>query len=105
MILTYKSAPLTRTLASSAALAVITALSMTRPTQAGERPVPATAGVTTTAPAGWWKNGSKTEAYVVGVDRVITHGGWPRAYVNSIESQIDGFGGIMQMCSAENYRG
>ena len=33
-----------------------------------------------------------------------THDGAPSAYVKSIESPIDGFGGMMQMCSAENYR-
>jgi len=41
----------------------------------------------------------------VGVDRVKTHGALPSAYVKSIEPAIDGFGGMMQMCSAENYRG
>ena len=33
------------------------------------------------------------------------HNGLPSAYVKSIESSIDGFGGMMQMCSAESFAG
>ena len=67
-----------------------------------ELPVP---GVTTTAPAGWSKNGSKPGSYVVGVDRNQTLGGVPSAYVKSIDSSSDGFGGMMQMSSAEDLVG
>jgi beta-lactamase regulating signal transducer with metallopeptidase domain len=61
--------------------------------------------VTAAAPAGWWKNGSKTAAYVAGVDRDQVHNGLASAYVKSIEPAIDGFGGMMQMCNAENFTG
>jgi hypothetical protein len=61
--------------------------------------------VTVGAPAGWWKNGSKTAAYVAGVDRDQVHDGLLSAYVKSIEPAIDGFGGMMQMCSAETFTG
>ncbi|HTQ51360.1 MAG TPA: M56 family metallopeptidase, partial [Candidatus Acidoferrales bacterium] len=61
--------------------------------------------ITTTAPAGWWKNGSNPNAYVVGVDPTQPGIKPTSAYVKSIEPQIDGFGGMMQECSAENYRG
>jgi hypothetical protein len=67
-----------------------------------EPPIP---GVTRTAPAGWSKNGSKPGSYVVGVDRNQTMGGMPSAYVKSIESSVDGFGGMMQMSSAEDLVG
>jgi len=67
-----------------------------------EPPIP---GVTRTAPAGWTKNGSKPGAYVVGVDRNQTFGGMPSAYVKSIEPSVDGFGGMMQMSSAEDLAG
>ena len=61
------------------------------------------AGVTTVVPAGWSKNGSKVDAYAVGMDQNQTHAGEPSAYVKSLESSIDGFGGIMQMASAADY--
>lgn len=66
---------------------------------------PPVSGVTTTAPAGWSKNGSKPGSYVVGVDRNQSFGGLPSAYVKSIESSVDGFGGMMQMSSAEDLIG
>lgn len=67
-----------------------------------EPPIP---GVTRTAPAGWSKNGSKPGSYVVGVDRNQNFGGMPSAYVKSIESSVDGFGGMMQMSSPEDLVG
>jgi hypothetical protein len=62
-------------------------------------------GITKKAPEGWHENGSKTDAYVVGVDRVNTLGGMPSAYVKSTQPSVDGFGGMMQTNSAENFRG
>src|SRR5687767_14363727 len=63
-------------------------------------------GVTVKAPAGWHKNGSKTDAYVVGVDSVQTWGGMPSAYVESLTPTVDsGFGGMMQTTAAENFIG
>ena len=61
--------------------------------------------VTTKAPLGWWKNGSKPEAYTVGVDKDKTHAGQPSAYAKSIEPSIEGFGGMMQMCDAHSFLG
>jgi hypothetical protein len=62
-------------------------------------------GVTIKAPAGWAKNGSKPNSYVVGVDTNQSLGGMPSAYVKSLEPSVDGFGGMMQMSSAEDYAG
>jgi hypothetical protein len=61
--------------------------------------------ITTKAPSGWWKNGSKPAAYVVGVDKEKTHDGLPSAYAKSIEPSIEGFGGMMQMCDAHSFLG
>ncbi len=63
-------------------------------------------GVTTKAPTGWHKNGAKPESYTVGVDTVETWGGMPSAYVESHTPEVkEGFGGMMQSISAENYVG
>ncbi|MBI5770473.1 MAG: hypothetical protein HZA93_22035 [Verrucomicrobia bacterium] len=62
-------------------------------------------GVTVTAPAGWGKNGSKTDSYTVGVDSTQSWGGMPSAYVESHSPSVDGFGGMMQTISAEDYAG
>jgi RNA polymerase sigma factor (sigma-70 family) len=62
-------------------------------------------GVTTKPPAGWGKNGTKPEAYAVGVDELQTWGGMPSAYVKSLEANGEGFGGMMQAISAEAYAG
>lgn len=66
---------------------------------------PATPGVTTTAPAGWGKNGSKPEAFAVGVDKNEMWNGMPSAYARSLEGATGAFGGMMQGVSAEAYRG
>jgi hypothetical protein len=62
-------------------------------------------GVTVAAPAGWGKNGSKSDAYVVGVDANESWGGMPSAYVQSLTPTVDGFGGMMQTISSEAYAG
>jgi hypothetical protein len=70
------------------------------------QPPPPRPGVTTTAPAGWAKNGRKAEMYVAGVDSNETWGGMPSAYVQSLAPTVDnGFGGMMQTTSADNYVG
>jgi hypothetical protein len=62
-------------------------------------------GVKKGAPAGWFKNGSKTEAFEVGVDENNAWGGMPSAYVKNITgADPEGFGGMMQSISAELYR-
>lgn len=65
-------------------------------------PVP---GVTTTAPAGWFKNGSNTKDYVVGVDQNQSLNGLPSAYVKSSVASPEGFGGMMQSSSVGDYAG
>jgi hypothetical protein len=67
--------------------------------------VTATPMVSITAPQGWSKNGSKPGAYVVGVDKSETYAGLPSAYVRSIESSVDGFGGMMQMSAPDDLIG
>lgn len=63
-------------------------------------------GVTVKAPAGWAKNGAKSDMYVVGVDSTQTWGGMPSAYVESLAPKVEGgFGGMMQTTSAESYAG
>jgi hypothetical protein len=70
--------------------------------RAEEPPVP---GVTTKAPAGWSKNGSKPGSYVVGVDQNQALGGVPSAYVKSLDPSVDGFGGMMQTIAPDDYAG
>ena len=62
-------------------------------------------GVTKGAPAGWIKNGSKMEAYEVGVDENNGWGGMPSAYVKALsDSAGEGFGGMMQSIAADQYK-
>lgn len=69
-------------------------------------PPPERPGVTTKAPAGWAKNGAKSELYVVGVDATEPWGGMPSAYVQSLTPSVEGgFGGMMQTTSADSYVG
>src|SRR4051812_32618495 len=73
-----------------------------RPVGAADTPAP---GVTLKAPDGWHKNGSRPEAYAVGVDSNQMLNGLPSAYAKSGEAGADAFGGMMQTISAEDYRG
>lgn len=103
MIVAYRSSSLGRLLLGGALLASIALVGLTRELSAQTDALPAS--VTTKAPTGWWKNGSKPDAYQAGVDRQQLRNGQPSAYVKSLEPEIAGFGGMMQMCSAENYLG
>jgi beta-lactamase regulating signal transducer with metallopeptidase domain len=106
MIIANKPPFFTRTVLGCALLALVAGLSLTRETQAQQPAVVIAPAITTTAPKGWKKNGTNNAvAYVAGVDRSQTHGGLPSAYVKSIQPSIEGFGGMMQMCSAENFIG
>jgi beta-lactamase regulating signal transducer with metallopeptidase domain len=106
MIIAHKPSSFTRTVLGCALLAVVAGLSLTRETRAQPPAVQTGPAVTTTAPKGWWKNGTNSAvAYVAGVDRGQTHEGLPSAYVKSIQPAIEGFGGMMQMCSADNFLG
>jgi len=101
-----KSVSLVRTILDCSILALVAGLCPSYEARA-QQPVAAKApAVTTTAPNGWWKNGTDNAvAYTAGVDRIQTHEGRPSAYVKSIQPSIDGFGGMMQMCSAEKFVG
>lgn len=65
----------------------------------------ATPGVTIKAPKGWNANGTNPKAFVVGTDENESLGGYPSAYVKSLEPGEKGFGGMMQTISAESYAG
>jgi len=86
-------------------LTLVAGMSLTCDVRAQSSDAATTPKVTTVAPFGWFRNGSKPEAYVVGVDGDTTHDGMPSAYAKSIEPAIDGFGGMMQMCDAQNFLG
>jgi RNA polymerase sigma factor (sigma-70 family) len=64
-----------------------------------------TKGVKRGAPAGWFKNGNRPEAFEVGVDENNAWGGMPSAYVKSIaDGAREGFGGLGQSIAADNYK-
>ena len=108
MILASKPSFFPRTVFGCALFALVAGLCLTRETRAGQQLSAAGPAVTVTteAPSGWWKNGTNNAvAYVAGVDRNNTHDGLPSAYVKSVEPVIQGFGGMMQMCAAENFLG
>lgn len=86
-------------------LALVLGLSLTPRIDAQPQDVNTNPNVTTKAPLGWWKNGSKPAAYMVGVDKDKTHDGLPSAYAKSLEPSIEGFGGMMQMCDAHSFLG
>jgi hypothetical protein len=56
-------------------------------------------------PAGWISAGSRPTAYEMGVDRSVTHDGRPSAYVKAKQKDTGGFGTLMQMFAADDYRG
>ena len=112
MIVNYRTSTVGRVVAGTALLVALTFVAATREARAqdvGKNEVSgAIAGggeITTKAPAPWFKNGSKTDAYVVGSDPTQSHVKPISAYIKSIEPEIDGFGGMMQTFSAEDYRG
>jgi transcriptional regulator with XRE-family HTH domain len=54
---------------------------------------------------GWFKAGSKPNSYKVGLDKTIFKSGGSSAFMESTEANIDGFGTLMQQCSAQEYLG
>jgi hypothetical protein len=54
---------------------------------------------------GWFKAGSKPNSYKVGIDKTIFKSGGSSAFMESTEPKIDGFGTLMQTCSAQDYLG
>lgn len=107
MIAKYRTSTSWSVVAGSGLLAIVAVLALTRPARAADTPKPSTVGdtVTTSAPAGWQKNGERAEGYAVGLDRSQPHVKPVSAYIKSIVPDAPGFGGFMQSISAEDYRG
>ena len=105
MVFPTKPSHVARTSLLAVLLALVSGLGFAQQTKAQSQDVATSPNVTTKAPSGWWKNGSKPGAYVVGVDKDKTHDGQPSAYAKSIEASIEGFGGMMQMCDARSFLG
>ncbi len=105
MILPIEPSPIRRRYRWTVLPALVCGLSLMQPIEAQPQDAATSPNVTTKAPSGWWKNGSKPAAYVVGVDKERTHDGLPSAYAKSIEPSIEGFGGMMQMCDARSFLG
>jgi hypothetical protein len=53
----------------------------------------------------WFKVGSKPESYKVDLENSNVYNGEKSALIESIESEINGFGTIMQSCSTSEYLG
>ncbi len=53
----------------------------------------------------WFKAGDKPDSYITSFDNSIFQNGKKSAYIESIESEINGFGTLMQTCSAKEYLG
>jgi hypothetical protein len=54
---------------------------------------------------GWWHAGSNPVGYLIGVDRAVKHGGRASARLKSTGASPRGFGSLMQVWSAADYRG
>lgn len=57
------------------------------------------------APAGWLVRGGHPEEYEVTVDKTIACSGQASGSIKSRHAQPQGFGTLMQMCKADQYRG
>ena len=56
-------------------------------------------------PNGWIVAGSSPKQYEMGIDKGAGQDGKNAATIKSIETSIDGFGTLMQMCNADKYAG
>ncbi|GAA4772267.1 MULTISPECIES: helix-turn-helix domain-containing protein [Flavobacterium] len=54
---------------------------------------------------GWIKRGDKPKSYEIGLDKTVSPMGKKCAYIKSIDSEIKGFGNLMQVCQAKLYLG
>jgi transcriptional regulator with XRE-family HTH domain len=54
---------------------------------------------------GWFKAGNKPKSYTIGIDKSTFKTGNSSAFIESIDKKIEGFGTIMQTCSAHEYLG
>ncbi len=104
MIVAHRPASFARSLVGCALLVLVAGCGATRESKV-QPPAPTVAIAADVEPAGWWKNGSETNAYVVGIDPQQAHLGQPSAFVKSIVPSVAGFGGMMQMCKAEKFVG
>jgi hypothetical protein len=104
MIISDRPSSLARSILGCAVLVLVAGCGATRESKA-RLPEATVSAAADLAPVGWWKNGSETSAYVVGVDPLQPHLGQPSAYVKSIVPSVAGFGGMMQMCKAEKFVG
>ncbi len=109
MIVNYRTSTLGRTVAGVALVAALTLVVVARNARADGGKIEESHGtpgeITSVTPVPWFKNGSKTDAYVVGSDPTQPHMKPVSAYIKSLKPEIDGFGGMMQSFSAEDYRG
>jgi|SRR5271165_2685771 len=67
--------------------------------------VTAALAVNAGVPRGWILAGSKPAEYEVGVDTDQAHQGHASAFLKSKKLNVDGFGTLMQLITAEKYRG
>ena len=56
-------------------------------------------------PKGWFAAGSHPKDYEMSLDRTGAHGGNACAYLKSVVAETGGFGTLMQMFKADEYRG
>ena len=56
-------------------------------------------------PAGWYKAGSQRDAYDIGIDNALVHGGRGSGYIKSAAAEDGKFGTLMQNIKADQYRG
>jgi hypothetical protein len=56
-------------------------------------------------PTGWLKAGSHPQNYEMVTDTAVKHGGKAGAHIKFIGANAEGFGTLMQMCKADDYRG
>jgi hypothetical protein len=67
---------------------------------------PGVGGIVTIADlSGWWHAGTNPAGYLVGIDRAIKHGGRASARLKANGASPRGFGSLMQVSSAADYRG
>ena len=64
----------------------------------------ATTAITADQPLGWIINGSDLPNYEISVDTTVKHSGRASARIKFIAGKADGFGGLMQMFTADDYR-
>lgn len=57
------------------------------------------------APEGWFRAGSRPNSYEVGTDSDVVKQGKSSAYIKSVDAKVEGFGTLMQVIAADDYRG